>query len=1389
MGHLVCFTQNLVTFSRLKIAAFLCLSCIWVFDISAADYDTSHFYQSDITETRKIELNNQVKHSITQPPNVHPRLYGINEQWYQSIELFEALDPDCLWLGEIGQGTIKNIKSEWDRYSLGGQTCKTGSQGLPTSIEEYSVANAYLKGTIGKWRRDDAFKILHLIRRMNYCHEIEAECQYTTAEISALSSAYLTYEINRLRNTPRNTAGNITSWHKGYQGKFFDLGAYPAFKLWTLILDTFWHSDLLAQADRQFIYDELEAEIDSYIEIYNLPLGASGALGRWAIHSGNNWTPVLNAAATFWAITFWHESEYAAKAKQVLGIVLESNWLHRDDILNDGAYAEGPSYLGVSISASLEINKLLMASFGQPNHAVKWGLMGEKTTGWMLESIASDGRFADFGDSWARAGYSDMYIMDLLYWKELVGLAPYNSVIADSCLLEEYFASSYYSHAFYDPWKASDNYARDFYTLTQQCQRSDVVTKTLIYPDYQIGTVRSYLPGATVTAQDITTNNIRNSLADQTFLAANAVDNSLSHREVDFAGIIWTAYGNRLLSDWGYGELSKSYHFYDIVGSSGHYVASNAHYLQFSLKHISGELDLNRLYINFKLKGVTSLITVGNYISELDQNWATVSIPLADFGLADDTWLGKGNGIEYINFRTGGFVKNGEFGVDEIKVVDAQGNDGIIWYGDTHGESLESPVYASTPQISHPNALHISGLETSGGANGTKNWVKFYANGSFANLEVYYSESPDDFTVANYMDYLPIGANTLVVPSARDDSSEAPLRTHKSQLKGQKGEIHELDVDGRAALHLNASRVYGRNLDEGKLDYFHRYVIPLSGGNHVVVDSFKAKAGHEDKIQEFWYSYKNPEDSCAAKAHDVLQSIDEDGALLLTSRCNTLQSNDNSESFGRVIAASVEPGGFVLGAPDFLKNDMFFNRFIEGDGLYMINRLKNKEQRRLARFVPQNNVLEDVRVFLLQSSTTAEHAPASVVRTDCSQGLCFSVQIEGGDSLALELTLLEDQYVLAGSNVTISDDIDDLPVPIDPDSLPLMPVSFSASHPERVGEPSKLFDEQTALNEVPIAGAKSPEYRFSSPHVNFSSASAVLPLKQAVETDSAYGRSIYVDENGASLYATFTVGLEAIASINSIMYYDVSSTHRQGQLIVEVSTDGQQWSQIHDAMTGEYRKWVSIDVGGVDAQYIRFIFPEENSAKGITEVLIYGDVHTLGKEGLITPITVDSLHSERLRDFLPLFDEQGGLTEKPTALSKTPELRYSAPSVNFSNNNTLPMKHAIPTDSIYGRSIYVDEFGEAMPGTVIISLDEVYQLSELMFYDVSSTWRPGRVVMSHSIDKQNWTVFYDDETGEYRKWQSIRINEVDAQYIKLDFFEENSAKGMTEMLIYGKPYL
>lgn len=984
-----------------------------------------HFYEDVISNQKKISLINKVKNSPIQPSNTHPRLYGSNQTWYEKIKQYESLDPACNWQGVSGQGTIKNIKSEWDSHSLGGEVCKSGTKhAVPLSIYSHSIAKKYINNTIVNWNRNDALKIIHLIRRMNYCHTINQNCIYNQQEINQLSTAFLSYEFSRIKSSPKNSSGYIELWHKGYQGKFFDLGAYPAFKLWTLILDTFWNGSFISSNDRQFILDALEGEIDSYITTYNLPSSASGALGRWALHNGNNWNPVLNAAALFWAITFWDEVPYTKKAQDVLDIVLESSWLHRDFILNDGAYIEGPSYLDVSLSGSIEINNLLMASFGEPNHAIKWGLMANKTTEWMLENIASDGKFIDFGDTWAKDGYKNFYFIDLLYWEEMTGLKAHGTATTDPCKLQRYFSTSYYLHTFYDPWRASSHYARDFYTLAYPCQTTQTDSKTVLFPTYKMSTMRQFIPNETLTATHVDSINIRNKQANQTFLTGNGVSNTIAHREVDFGALIWSAFGNRLLSDWGYGEISNSYEFYKIRGSKGHYIAENDHTLEFYLKHISGQLKIDRLFISIKLKGTSIELPLSDYISTMNmQAWTKVSIPLSDFSIPAKGWQGKGDGLESIRLKTTGFVNNGEFGLDEISIIDAQGNTGILWYGDSHSESLEpTNAVTTSPQINVPSALKLRQIENVGGAIGTQKWVRFYATGNYSLATIYYQQGVAGLNITNYMDYLPIGANTLILPNSKDTNATLPEATHTSQFKGKTGEVTAIEVDGRDAILMNASEVYGKSLSDGNLDYFHRYLIPISDGNFVVVDAFKAKPGKQDYIQEFWYSHKNdPDKKCSEKSQDVMQSIDIQGALLLTPRCNTLEKNNFVESFGRITAASLKPGSFILGAPNFMKNNVFFNQFIEGNGLYLINRIGQKEMRRLARFSPDNIVSEDVRIFLLQSSTSPTFDNASVKSIKCHQVLCFKVDIVGSDALTLGFEYINGEYILKDAADVIPD--------------------------------------------------------------------------------------------------------------------------------------------------------------------------------------------------------------------------------------------------------------------------------------------------------------------------------------------------------------------------------
>jgi hypothetical protein len=295
----------------------------------------------------------------------------------------------------------------------------------------------------------------------------------------------------------------------------------------------------------------------------------------------------------------------------------------------------------------------------------------------------------------------------------------------------------------------------------------------------------------------------------------------------------------------------------------------------------------------------------------------------------------------------------------------------------------------------------------------------------------------------------------------------------------------------------------------------------------------------------------------------------------------------------------------------------------------MINRLNRKEQRNLARFVPHNAVSEDVRVFLLQSSPSPNFAQASIEQTQCAESHCFSVSTGSGAQLDLSLSKVEGQFVLPNTNITLPEeegtndpDNSDQP-PLASGGSILTPVAFSASHPQRVGAPERLFDEQAALATIPEDGSRTPEMRASAPSVSLS-VSATLPMKQAIATDSIYGRSIYVDSLGQPLSAFFTFELEALSTISSIRYFDMSSSQRSGEFVVWVSPDNQEWTQVYTGVTGHYRQWAAIDMGNVQAKYIRFEMPEENTAKGITEMVIVGEATLLGQEQRITPTSVTS---------------------------------------------------------------------------------------------------------------------------------------------------------------------
>ena len=58
-----------------------------------------------------------------------------------------------------------------------------------------------------------------------------------------------------------------------------------------------------AAAMNATILNEIEAKLGDYIDLFMVAFD----VGHWSLWNGNNWTPVLAAAAVYWVVAFWHE--------------------------------------------------------------------------------------------------------------------------------------------------------------------------------------------------------------------------------------------------------------------------------------------------------------------------------------------------------------------------------------------------------------------------------------------------------------------------------------------------------------------------------------------------------------------------------------------------------------------------------------------------------------------------------------------------------------------------------------------------------------------------------------------------------------------------------------------------------------------------------------------------------------------------------------------------------------------------------------------------------------------------------------------------------------------------------------------------------------------------
>lgn len=482
---------------------------------------------------KSVTLKTEIPFKPTKEPKLaHPRILGNNKEWRAYYQPFE--DMDCIESAlDSDWGVVFNSKNIWDKTTKGVTLCRNG---VSDSISTISDAKYYLDPlTTDTWLSKRALRILFLLRdQMDCLAQGSGGCLYSQSDITLLKQAFITSEMKRF---------DTISWTSGYV--CFDIGTEPHVKFWSIFVDIFWDDPDLSATDKAKIDNKLSEVMGCFVTQIEEK--------HWSIYNGNNWTPILDKAALYWAIVYYHED---SRANMVIKEVLRTLWLHRDFYLTDGAYKEGiVEYTNVSYGNLREINNLMRQSFDQSLESVRWERTS-KTSRWFLDFMVPDGTMADFGDSIDKRGLSIFEPLYMMMWQEMIGEKGIGESELDACSVYEFFSNVWFAKDFEDPWGVQPSMARDWASIVSECNVSTTnQTKQILFDQAETGVLKSYIPNASSLAEQ---NNLRFSQANYTWLGFNGVPNDFPHRELDFGALIWTAYGNRLLYDFGYGQIGKT---------------------------------------------------------------------------------------------------------------------------------------------------------------------------------------------------------------------------------------------------------------------------------------------------------------------------------------------------------------------------------------------------------------------------------------------------------------------------------------------------------------------------------------------------------------------------------------------------------------------------------------------------------------------------------------------------------------------------------------------------------------------------------------------------------------------------------------------------------------
>ena len=246
-------------------------------------------------------------------------------------------------------------------------------------------------------------------------------------------------------------------------------------------------------------------------------------------------------------------------------------WLHFPFFYkSDGTPVEGISYSQFTIESIADLVSQHRSAFGfVPAAALAYKDSLEKIAILHLASVDGSGILVDFGDSHPTGGVTVSTILSAAFERIISGnlSAPLSINVCQARKLNAAVYGSYGS----DPWVVDSALApltAEFGRLMTEC--AHVVQQPLgplameLFPDggYAALHVPLLAPNASAGAPCFGTlcvDQLKPSMADilpYAHLALQARDALWSKSELDFGTVIWSAWGQRLLSEFGYGAMS-----------------------------------------------------------------------------------------------------------------------------------------------------------------------------------------------------------------------------------------------------------------------------------------------------------------------------------------------------------------------------------------------------------------------------------------------------------------------------------------------------------------------------------------------------------------------------------------------------------------------------------------------------------------------------------------------------------------------------------------------------------------------------------------------------------------------------------------------------------------